>query len=852
MANAIGAVATGDKLKTVDSPVYDDNGVQTGTTQSVTLGGLTAKEVSPNVYSVTASDGVFGNGGSYSYYVYQDPVTGNLSPIDVQSGSGELLDPQSPGQAVQYNKGQSGSFLAPIAQQVTPLADIVAGLTGNAEFIPVINAASGVIQGQDPATIAKNAALSYLATNVVAPAISSNVASTLVPTVGDTAANFIGNTAATVGAGEVASQGKANPITLLESGLVSQAVPLIAKDVPGYANLTTGQQAIVNQTIAGVVSGKPASQILLNDAIAAGTDAANTQAEITSNDAVLDTKVAPGASNAQVNAQLVFDASNAPDVTTAQKQADDAGYSQFKYDGKTYTINPASPTETDVANATRTGDLFQAIGYTDPTKAMQAALAADPNATGFMMGGQEYSIPKAPAPTDPLSTINAGLATVPTGSITGEGPQNPLTQLNAPIPAPPVANPVSEWDNKSNATVPGMNLTPVSQWDDKVGPQVPGMNLSPVAPPPLSARDQMINDLGGIDAITDPLTGKIFVTLPPADASIGPSDYTNVKGTISAIGNVTAGNLAGVGVAGAQLVANALGLNESSSNLANIQNGIQQANSTSLSKLTNDEQNVALGLSSALTTGALGLIGGPAAAIAGNSSIVANNTWQEGAKAGLDPVQNATRTALMTTAEVIGETIGLPGLNTMLKGIPVTATASQIMGAVKNFVASNVNEQIAEAATTTMQFGIDKIEGIGLNPNATFGDFTKALSDTAAQTFYAVGGTHVMATGANAVGQGGTNTGVDTTDQTNTPDTAPKITSGGSNASFSGYTAANDTPSAKPTGNVTSISSAPSISNVSAVGHWLCKQPGSNIGFIGACSKLGSRPISLYTGSNNN
>jgi hypothetical protein len=107
----------------------------------------------------------------------------------------------------------------------------------------------------------------------------------------------------------------------------------------------------------------------------------------------------------EIQNQLTYDASKAPDIATAQKQAQDAGYTQFKFGGQNYNITPQGPTSESILETIRQQNLFQAKGYTDPNVAAKAALAADPKATGFMMDGVEYSIKP---PTSTSSNVGVG------------------------------------------------------------------------------------------------------------------------------------------------------------------------------------------------------------------------------------------------------------------------------------------------------------------------------------------------------------------------------------------------------------------------------------------------------------
>ena len=127
-----------------------------------------------------------------------------------------------------------------------------------------------------------------------------------------------------------------------------------------------------------------------------------------------------------------------------------------------------------------------------------------------------------------------------------------------------------------------------------------------------------------------------------------------------------------------------------------------------MSKLVGNEKVVAGGLASFIESTAAWTIGGPVTALASLGAIAANNTWLEGSTAVIDSkgyaykdadeahangvwtfrklttLENAQRTALMTSLEIGGEALGIPGMSKLMKGIPIGGTAGEIANAVKN------------------------------------------------------------------------------------------------------------------------------------------------------------------------
>lgn len=125
--------------------------------------------------------------------------------------------------------------------------------------------------------------------------------------------------------------------------------------------------------------------------------------------------------------------------------------------------------------------------------------------------------------------------------------------------------------------------------------------------------------------------------------------------------------------------------------------------------------------------------------------------YSDGRAKGQNPGQATTRAAMFAAFEVIGEKFGLgqqmDALRAAARGMPTGEIANLLFSALKK-------EVPGELVTTTGQFSVDKFagNGIGLNPNATFGDYMKQVADTIAQT--------LMQSGLMGAGTTGVSTGV--------------------------------------------------------------------------------------------
>jgi len=217
---------------------------------------------------------------------------------------------------------------------------------------------------------------------------------------------------------------------------------------------------------------------------------------------------------------------------------------------------------------------------------------------------------------------------------------------------------------------------------------------------------------------------------------------------VKAAGNVVGADAAGLGVRGAQFLGDLMG--QDTDSFAKVQNLLANDKDKSMSKLIGNEKVIAGGIASGIESAVSWTLGGPLASVASVAGIVANNSWVEGAQAGLTPEENAKRTATMTALEVTGEMLGIPGMKAIMKGIPVTGSVSAITNALVKTGSGLINENASELLTTVAQFSADKFASFGLSKNATFEDFQTALKDTIIATTAAVGSSGGIATAVRA------------------------------------------------------------------------------------------------------
>lgn len=149
---------------------------------------------------------------------------------------------------------------------------VAAATTMNPAIIAAANAAVAVAHGADLGEAALAAGKGY-----AAGAIGAEVSSSLSPEFaasGDltasqaaTAARIAGNVAGTTVAG-------GDPLQALVNGGIGAGTSAVTSEIPGFADMSKGQQQAVNSIVSSTLKGKDPSQALVNEAIASGISAA--------------------------------------------------------------------------------------------------------------------------------------------------------------------------------------------------------------------------------------------------------------------------------------------------------------------------------------------------------------------------------------------------------------------------------------------------------------------------------------------------------------------------------------------------------------------------------------------------
>ena len=144
------------------------------------------------------------------------------------------------------------------------------------------------------------------------------------------------------------------------------------------------------------------------------------------------------------------------------------------------------------------------------------------------------------------------------------------------------------------------------------------------------------------------------------------------------------------------------------------------------------------------------MVGG---AMTGSSALVLSSMfvnsfgqeYSEGRAKGLDGADAATRAGLFASFEVIGERFGLgfelEQIRKATQGVPTSQ--------LKDFLGNTLKKELpGEYLTTTGQFAVDK-SAVGLNKDATLGDYLEQMADTTVQTLMQSG---MMTAGTKGVG----------------------------------------------------------------------------------------------------
>lgn len=276
-----------------------------------------------------------------------------------------------------------------------------------------------------------------------------------------------------------------------------------------------------------------------------------------------------------------------------------------------------------------------------------------------------------------------------------------------------------------------------------------------------SATYRVINDyLQNYKGVAEKTSGQAYQPVFTT-GEIKNSNYTDYIGTVKTGIRAAAADLVGLGTRAGQVMGEVLGYDTPM--LDKLQTLMTEDKEKRMNQLVGNERVVAGGIASGISSALSWTLGGPVGAVATLGGIAANNAWIEGSNAVIDskgrtwnnadeakangvftftkltPEQNGLRTAVMTSLEIAGEALGVPGMSKLMKGIPITGDVGAIVNAVKNFGIGLGNEQVSELLTTTAQMAADKYLSVGLGKNATFEDYVNALRDTAVATTAAVG-----------------------------------------------------------------------------------------------------------------
>jgi hypothetical protein len=157
-----------------------------------------------------------------------------------------------------------------------------------------------------------------------------------------------------------------------------------------------------------------------------------------------------------------------------------------------------------------------------------------------------------------------------------------------------------------------------------------------------------------------------------------------------------------------------------------------------------------------------------AGAISGSQAIVLGSMiaqsfgqeYAEGRAKGLDGLDAATRAGLMASFEGLGEKFGLKFAMDNIR----RAASGMKTDQLKDFLGNTLKKELpGEYLTTTGQFLTD-LSSVGLNKNATFGDYLQQMADTTVQTLMQsglmTGGTKALGKVTEALG-GGKETGAE-------------------------------------------------------------------------------------------
>jgi hypothetical protein len=706
------------------------------------------------------------------------------------------------GKPIFYTTGASSNDLVTMIGDDPILGKVVTAVAATFGG-PVAVAALQAAMGKSIEDIAKGALLTY-----VGGQVAGNIAGStdLVSSIGADATNVLAR-----GAGQfVSSGGKADIVQSLVGGAVDVGVNQITSLIPDFGNMPKGVQDFTKNVVATTIKngGDLSMGDLVDAAITAGTAATKAANTGTIAKAITADKTINDAVTAELDKQLTIDASGARDLTAATKFADDQGYTKFTFDGKTYNVNNnnaentvkqleadalATNTAATTAANLKGGEfegLDKAIQEADKRntvtlrndqadtveEAVALAKTINPTATKVVVGDQVINVA---ASNDQMrnAILESKLSDAKTAT---DAKKIALEELGA--------NTAFKWTDPSgkeqtlvtSSTAPlskatGANATITNYVTDKLSKNLTSAEFNPADLTKNEMAKFVSTYANATDAQkatllkgADSMTFKVIDTLLKQTAALNPTGAGDVaapagsptlkawdKGSIAtavdvakAAGNVAAADIAGLGVRGAQFLGDLMG--QDTNAYAAVQNLLVNDKDKSMSKLVGDEKVIAGGIASGVESAVAWTLGGPMAGVATIAGVVANNSWVEGAKAGLSVTDNAKRTASMTALEVAGEMLGIPGMKAIMKGIPVTGSVTQIVDTLKRAGGGLLSENATELLTTVAQFSVDKFASFGLNEGASLEDFQKALRETVIATTAAVGTSSGISTSTRA------------------------------------------------------------------------------------------------------
>ena len=317
-------------------------------------------------------------GGAYDSGDTTAPTANGYTAFDPKT---KMITHYDPGGNVTFHKKQEPNkgFLGDLMS--SPIMPILIGVLApellpslGSFAAPAANAALSLAAGKDPATILKNAGLSYIggqAGDLIKGSESLN------DILGSTGTNIVGNVAKS----EITSGGKADPLQALISGGLGAGANAIFGQIPGFEGLDSGTQGLIKTAVTSALkSGNKNPASLVSTALQAGMsqlpNATNTpdQAATTTENSKFMESLAPylgGSSSAPKTAAAAPTAQPTvgidPMALLQAQMAGDNGGAQIKsnynlFGKELFGPDKASASSTQDRNAPQSDALMEALG----------------------------------------------------------------------------------------------------------------------------------------------------------------------------------------------------------------------------------------------------------------------------------------------------------------------------------------------------------------------------------------------------------------------------------------------------------------------------------------------------------